>query len=214
MTQLLSVSGLFKTFECFAVFICLVIHRIGNNGSQVSPGPSAPPLTQCCKVFFGTSRFQMQYNHVPSETDAEILGCGILTCMCIVSLTILLSYLLEGREVVQSTVVDSVFCFLAAALLLTAGGESCTAHSRHLSRCFLYFLFLSQCTAAGMACFTYNKVFALSGPPTIPNQNISRSSMQVAAAMGVMCIGTGILYLADFFYVLCQRTALLADWKD
>ena len=65
-----------------------------------------------------------------------------------------------------------------------------------------------------MACFTYNKVFALSGPPTIPNQNISRSSMQVAAAMGVMCIATGILYLADFFYVLCQRTALLTDWKD
>merc|ERR550519_735473 len=170
MTQLLSISGLFKTFECFAVFVCLVIHRIGNNGSQ---------------VFFGTSRFQMQYNHVPSETDAEILGCGILTCMCIVSLTILLSYLLEGREVVQSTVIDAAFCIVASALLMTAGG---------------------------MACLTYNSVFARSGPPTIANMNISRSSQQVAASMGVMCIATSLLYLADFFYVLCQRSKFLEQY--
>jgi len=34
-----------------------------------------------------------------------------------------------------------------------------------------------------MCCFTYNSVFALSGPATIANQNISRSSLVVAAAM-------------------------------
>ena len=28
-----------------------------------------------------------------------------------------------------------------------------------------------------MCCFTYNSVFALSGPPTVQNQNISRSSL-------------------------------------
>ena len=36
MTNLFSTSGLIKTAECFAVFTCLVIHRIGNRGSQVS----------------------------------------------------------------------------------------------------------------------------------------------------------------------------------
>ena len=100
--------------------------------------------------------------------------------MCIVSLTILFSYLIEGREVVQvkyftpqpknislfnlkifrqsylkifqSTVLDATFSFVAATLLMTAGG---------------------------MACHTYNQVFALSGPPVIANLNISRNSQQV-----------------------------------
>merc|ERR1711915_533732 len=156
MTDLFSTSGLFKTFEAFTVFVCVVIHRIGNQGSQ---------------VWFGTADFEMGYKETPSEVDAEVLGCGILTCMSIVSLTILASYLIEGREVVQSTVIDSAFCIIAATLLLTSGG---------------------------MCCFTYNSVFALSGPPTI---TISRSSQQVAGSMGVMCIVSGLIYLADFFYV-------------
>ena len=78
--------------------------------------------------------------------------------MCIVSLTILLSYLMEGREVVQSTVVDAAFSFIAATLLMTAGG---------------------------MTCLTYNSVFALSGPPTIANLSISRSSQQVRLGLKV-----------------------------
>merc|ERR1711936_1186017 len=91
MTALFSTSGLFKVFECFAVFTCLVVHRIGNRGSQ---------------VWFGTTDFEMGYKETRNEVDAEVLGCGILTCMGIVSFTILLSYLMEGREVVQSTVID------------------------------------------------------------------------------------------------------------
>eukprot|EP00092_Neocalanus_flemingeri_P008823 GFUD01009496.1.p1 GENE.GFUD01009496.1~~GFUD01009496.1.p1 ORF type:complete len:171 (-),score=30.23 GFUD01009496.1:134-646(-) len=170
MTVLFSTSGLFKTFETFAVFICLVIHRIGNQGSQ---------------VWFGTADFEMNYKNTPSEVDAEVLGVGILTCMSIVSLSILASYLIEGREVVQSTVIDAAFCIIAATLLLTSGG---------------------------MTCFTYNSVFALSGPPTVANMSISRNSQQVAGAMGVMCIVTGLLYLADFFYLLCQRNALLQQY--
>lgn len=86
------------------------------------------------------------------KVDAEIIGCGTLTLLAIVSITILLSYLIEGREVVQSTVIDATFSFLAATLLMTAGG---------------------------MACHTYNQVFALSGPPVIANLNISRNSQQV-----------------------------------
>jgi len=172
MTALFSTSGLFKTVECFAVFTCLVIHRIGNRGSQ---------------VWFGTSDFEMGYKETRSEVDAEIIGCGILTCMGIVSLTILISYLVEGRRVVQGTVVDSAFSFIAATLLMTAGG---------------------------MACLTYNSVLALSGPPTIANLNISRSSQQVAASMGVMCCFTALIYLADFFYLLCQRNKILDENND
>merc|ERR1712223_494946 len=167
MTALFSTSGLIKTAECFAVFTCLVIHRIGNRGSQ---------------AWFGTTDFEMGYKETRSEVDAEIIGCGSLTCMCIVSLTILFSYLIEGREVVQSTVLDATFSFVAATLLMTAGG---------------------------MACHTYNQVFALSGPPVIANLNISRNSQQVAASMGVLCLTTSMIYLADFFYLLCQRSKFL-----
>jgi len=126
----------------------------------------------------------MGYKETRNEVDAEIIGCGTLSLLAIVSITILLSYLIEGREVVQSTVIDATFSFLAATLLMTAGG---------------------------MACHTYNQVFALSGPPVIANLNISRNSQQVAASMGVMCLTTSLIYLADFFYLLCQRNKFLSE---
>lgn len=169
MTVLLEISGLFKIVESFAVFVCLVIHRIGYRGSQ---------------VWFGTTDFEMNYKSSPSEVDAEVIGCGILTCMAIVTPLILLSYVMEGREAVQCTVMDSAFCFIAATLLMCAGG---------------------------MACFTYNSVFALSGPPTVANTSIDRRALQTAAAMGVTCLATSLVYLADFFYVLLQRSRILSE---
>ena len=42
------------------------------------------------QVWFGTTDFEMNYKAIPTETDAEIIGCGILTCMGIVTPTILL----------------------------------------------------------------------------------------------------------------------------
>merc|ERR1712045_405962 len=56
-TALFSTSGMIKTVECFAVFTCLVIHRIGNRGSQ---------------VWFGTTDFEMGYKETRNEVDAEI----------------------------------------------------------------------------------------------------------------------------------------------
>ena len=44
------------------------------------------------QVWFGTTDFEMGYKETSNEVDAEVLGCGILTCMCIVSLTILLRW--------------------------------------------------------------------------------------------------------------------------
>lgn len=176
MTVLLTTSGMFKIVESFAVFILLVIHRIGNQGSQ---------------VWFGTADFEMNYKNVPSETDAEILGCGTLTAFCIITPVILLSYVMEGRQVVQTTVIDAAFSFIAAALLLTSGG---------------------------MACFTYNYVFgingSIAGPHTHPNSNVSRTNMEVAGAMGVLSILTAVVYLIDFFYLIIQRQALREEEYD
>ena len=67
-----------------------------------------------------------------------------------------------------------------------------------------------------MCCFTYNYVFSatggrIAGPGTIPNNSISRSNMEVAGAMGVLSVLTGIVYLVDFFYLIIQRSRLLAD---
>merc|ERR1711872_163764 len=169
MADIFETSSLFKVVETLGVFVCLVIHRIGNQGSQ---------------VWFGTADFDMNYKSVPTETDAEIIGCGMLTCMAIVTPVILVSYVLEGRDKIQSTVMDCAFCFMAGILLMCAGG---------------------------MACHTYNSVFALSGPPTVANLNINRNSMQVAIAMGVTCIVTSLIYLADFCWCLIQRSQFLYD---
>ena len=127
----------------------------------------------------------MNYKSVPAETDAEIVGCGILTCMAIVTPMILISYLMQGRDVIQSTVIDIAFSFIAAALLMCAGG---------------------------MACFTYNSVFALSGPPVISNASMTRKEIRVAASMGVTCIGASLIYVADFFWLLMQRSAFLREY--
>ena len=35
--------------------------------------------------------------------------------------------------------------------------------------------------------------------------------LQVAAAMGVMCLVTGLIYLGDFFFCLSQRRKFLDD---
>ena len=54
----------------------------------------------------------------------------------------------------------------------------------------------------GMTCFAWNNA----------NENISslgRRQMEIAGTIGVMSIITGILYMADFFYVMYQN-ALLA----
>eukprot|EP00088_Acartia_fossae_P013957 TRINITY_DN17402_c0_g1_i1.p1 TRINITY_DN17402_c0_g1~~TRINITY_DN17402_c0_g1_i1.p1 ORF type:complete len:171 (+),score=24.81 TRINITY_DN17402_c0_g1_i1:30-542(+) len=169
MSALCEVSSLFKVLESFGVFVAVVLHRIGNQGSQ---------------VWFGTTDFEMNYKNTPNETDAEIIGSGILACMGIVTPSILLSYLIEGRDRVQVTVLDCAFNFIAGALLMTAGG---------------------------MCCYTYNSVFALSGPPTIANLNISRNSQQVAAAMGVMCLSMSLVYIADFFWCLVQRARWLTE---
>ena len=42
------------------------------------------------QVWFGTIDFEMNYKSVPTETDAEIVGCGILSCMAIVTPLILI----------------------------------------------------------------------------------------------------------------------------
>ena len=62
MTALFSTSGLFKVFECFAVFTCLVVHRIGNRGSQ---------------VWFGTTDFEMGYKETRNEVIEGLGEVGL-----------------------------------------------------------------------------------------------------------------------------------------
>ena len=62
----------------------------------------------------------------------------------------------------------------------------------------LKFLFL-----LGMTCFAWNNA----------NNNVldgtrDRRDMEVAGTLGVMSIITGLLYLADFFYVMYQNALL------
>ena len=59
---------------------------------------------------------------VHKETDAEILGTGATMAFTIITPMILLAYAVEGRKRVQATSLDAIFSFIAAALLIAAGG--------------------------------------------------------------------------------------------
>jgi len=78
----------------------------------------------------------------PQEVDAEILGqgkstlcaaqkhghkitifLGAVMAFSVITPMILLAYATEGRKTVQATSLDLIFCFVAAATLIAAGGE-------------------------------------------------------------------------------------------
>ena len=59
----------------------------------------------------------------PTEADAEILGCGTLICLMIVTPMILLAYAVEGRKNIQATSLDAIFSFVGAAMLIAVGGN-------------------------------------------------------------------------------------------
>lgn len=103
-------SGYIKMLESFAIFTCLMLHRIGDKGNQVFFGASDAILNNQDPVY-------------PMEVDAEIIGAGAVMAFTVITPLILLAYAVEGREAVQSTSLDSLFCFVAAVMLITAGGE-------------------------------------------------------------------------------------------
>ena len=55
--------------------------------------------------------------HHPAQVRSSSRSPSLIFIHCFVS-----SYLIEGREVIQSTVIDAAFCIVASALLMTAGG--------------------------------------------------------------------------------------------
>jgi len=47
---------------------------------------------------------------------------GVVMAFAVITPMILLAYALEGRKSVQATSMDMIFCFVAATLLIAAGG--------------------------------------------------------------------------------------------
>ena len=53
----------------------------------------------------------------------DVVQSTVLDIMYIFIIVLYCSYLWDGRDVVQSTVMDIAFSFIAAALLMCAGGK-------------------------------------------------------------------------------------------
>ena len=52
-----------------------------------------------------------------------------------------------------------------------------------------------------MTCFAWNNAN--------PNDtNLGRRSFEAAGALGITCLGTGVLYLIDFFWVVYKKAYL------
>lgn len=105
-----TLAGFIKIVESFAVFTCLMLHRIGDQGYQ---------------TFFGATDKQLDKNDVryPMEVDAEILGTGTVVAFVIITPMILLAYSIYGHKRIQATSLDPIFCFIAACTLIASGGE-------------------------------------------------------------------------------------------
>jgi hypothetical protein len=88
------------------------------------------------QIFFGASDMQLDAEDVvyPQEVDAEILGSGVVMAFTVISPLILLAYAVEGRKNVQATSLDTIFCFVAAATLIAAGGEINYEKYKHRER--------------------------------------------------------------------------------
>jgi len=112
-----------------------------------------------------------------TEVDAEIIGVGTITAFTIISPMLLLAYSLYGRKAVQGTHLDILFCAVGAILFLTSGGMTLFAWRMNSN-------------------LTTNQA---------NNASLGRRDFEAAGALGVLCICTGILFIADFFYVMYQN---------
>ena len=113
MRECFGLSGWIKIVESCAVFCCLMLHRIGNQGSQIFYAATDQKLDSP----------DMNY---PAEVDAEILG-GAVLCMNLVSPFLLLAYAMYGTDRIQSTSLDALFCVVGAGTLIALGGMTCFA---------------------------------------------------------------------------------------
>ena len=128
-----------------------------------------------------------------TEVDAEILG-GCVMAFTIITPLILLAYALEGTEVVQATSLDSLFCFTAAATLIATG-------SKCLLKYICFSIIWNWLFLQGMSCFAWNNA-------NVNNTNNTRRTYEAAGALGLTCIGTGVLYMIDFFWVMYKKAYL------
>ena len=85
------------------------------------PVKVSPPSFQ---IFFGASDLILHQNdeYYEAEVDSEIVGAGAVMAFTVITPLILLAYVLEGREAVQRTSLDALLCFIAAGMLIAAGG--------------------------------------------------------------------------------------------
>ena len=78
--------------------------------------------------------------------------------------------------------------------------ENCTQHILCMqctlisTKYTLLYIFDWLIIILGMACFTYNSVFALSGPPTVANLSINRRSMQVRGSRVKQILGLALAW--------------------
>ncbi|CAB4056053.1 unnamed protein product [Lepeophtheirus salmonis] len=106
-----TLSGFLKIMSSACIFICLMLHRIGNRGNQ---------------IFFGANDMELNYNDVIfKEADAEILGQGTTMAYTIITPMLLIAYVVEGRRMVQSSSLDGLLTLVGAVLLIASGGIAC-----------------------------------------------------------------------------------------
>merc|ERR1712080_303773 len=150
-SDMCSLPGILKICEMVSIFITLLIHRHGDNGEY---------------MFFATTGSKLDSGD--ENIDAKNLGNSVLVTYMVISIVLTIGYVLDGREAIQSTILEIIWNFLAILMFLGAG-----------------------C----MAIITWQEEFssydASSDASKFNGQAEFQRNAQSAMAMGSLCIITG-----------------------
>jgi hypothetical protein len=104
VNDLCSLSGILKLLQTLLIFITLIIHRHGDNGYY---------------LFFSTTSLKLS-NSDPN-LDAENLGNSTLVSFMIINIVIIIGYILDGREAIQSSILEPICNLLGAFMFVGTG---------------------------------------------------------------------------------------------
>jgi len=98
-------GAIMKIIEFVLVFVTLLVHRRGGDGSNY--------------VFFGTAGISMQKGD--DGLDVENLGNGALMTYAIITPILFAAYLIDGIDYIQNLFLESLWNFIAVVSFLGLG---------------------------------------------------------------------------------------------
>merc|ERR1712062_367784 len=165
-----SFSGWLKLLELISTFITHIIHRHGDHGHY---------------LFFATTGLKL--SNTDPNIDFENLGNSTLVTYMIISSILILGYVIDGRECIPESILETVWNFIGAIMFIASG-------------------------ACAIITWNSQERIKTSGASNLTEAEYSRN-LDAGLGMGAMCIILGLMYAVDFIVSFVQRKRILRDEK-